>query len=255
MMSNKLSGLSLILFSLFLLLSCSDRPRNVLPEKKMVNLLVDMELAEAYATTQLSPSSKEKVELGKKVLELHGVSEETLDTTLAWYGRNMDEYSELFDKVDKEIQKRRELYTEDLHQPVKGMINIWPYPSHLILSDLSGYDNISFSIPSPDIKKGDILKLSFFMPNAAGLKSTFGVEYSDGNGEATVLNLSGKKNLEMELQSDSGKTVSRIFGTIHIKEKQALPLFIDSISIKSEPFDSLTYRNKRRTQKGYGTVL
>ena len=69
--------------------SCS-RPSNVLSEKKMVDLLVDMELSEAYVNTQGGIStSEDRVNMGKRVLEIHKVSEETLDTTLAWYGRNL----------------------------------------------------------------------------------------------------------------------------------------------------------------------
>ena len=234
-----------------ILISCSDRPSVVLKEKEMVDLIVDMQLAEAYVNTQGTLTYKEKEEIGRQVLAAHKVSEESLDTTLAWYGRNMDEYSKLYEKVDKEINKRRVKYTEIEGGTIKESDDLWNYGEHLVISPLSGYDAFTFSIPYPEIEKGEIIKLSFFLPNSTSLKNTLGVEYQDGYGEALVNN-STKNKVEIELQTDSSKVVSRIFGTIRVKDLKALPLYLDSLSIKGDPIDTLTYRSKRRSQKSYG---
>lgn len=234
------------------LLSCSDRPSNVLKEDKMVDLLVDMELAEAYVNTQAF-SSQDKEGIGKQVLEAHGVSEETLDTTLAWYGRNMDEYTELFTKVDAEIEKRKEKYVD--HMEVnKESDNLWPYSSHMLISPLSGYEAFVFSLTNPDIEKGEKIKLSFSLPNPTGMKGTLGVEYTDGYGESVVTSFTNKRKVEIELQTDSSKQISRLFGVMNLKDKNAVPLYIDSISINKESLDSLTYRSKKRTQKSFGIL-
>ena len=250
-MPKTLISYFLFLFFIIAFFSCGDRPSDVLREKEMVNLMVDMELAEAYLNTQNTLSGRDREEIGKRVIASHGVSEETLDTTLAWYGRNMDEYSELFEKVDKEIEKRKKKYIEPEGLVKNETDNLWQYNSHLVLSPLSGKDAFSFSIPYPDIEKGDIINLSLFLPNSASVKTTLGVEYNDGYGEAVVSNIS-KNRMQLELQTDSGKIVNRIFGTMHVKEEKSLPLFIDSISIKGMPIDTLNYRSKRRSQKNFG---
>ena len=215
----------------------------------MVSLMVDMELAEAYVNTQNNLKYHDREEIGKRVLETHRVSEETLDTTLAWYGRNMDDYSRLFDKVDKELEKRRDKYTELPESKLKTD-DLWPYDSHFIISPLSGFDSFSFSITNPEMDKGEIIKLSFFMPNKTSLKGTLGVEYSDGFGEGTVSTFS-KNKVEIELHTDTSKVVSRIFGTMHVNDIKSLPLYLDSISLKGEPYDTLHYRSKRRLQKTF----
>lgn len=217
----------------------------------MVNLMADMEIAEAYVNTQSSVNSSDREIIGRRVMMTHGVSEETLDTTLAWYGRNMDEYYELFDKVDKEIAKRQKQYTELPDKTQKGTDNLWGYGEHIVISPLSGYESFNFNIIHPEIEKGEIVKLSFYLPNSENLKGTLGVEYNDGFGETVSSNFSKNKST-MELYTDSTKTVSRIFGTMALKEKNKLPLYIDSISITGEPIDTLNYRNKRRNQKNFG---
>ena len=238
------------LFSIFSM-GCEKRPSEVLPEDKMVDLMVDMELAESYNSVRPVPSNKERLELGKSVLALHGVSEATIDTTLAWYGRNMDEYAALFEKIDKEINKRKEQYTDVPGKNNTRVENLWPYSEHLVISPLSGYEYFSFSIPKPEIRKGDNLEMSLYLPNSAALKGTFGVEYQDGGGEAVVTNFSSKHKLEMSLQTDSTNTVARLFGFIQLKDSNDLPLYIDSLFIKAMPFDSIDYRSKRRLQKTF----
>lgn len=233
--------------------ACSDRPSGVLKEDKMVKLLADMQLAEAYENNNPSPS-QEKLELGQQILEYNGISAEELDTTLAWYGRNIDEYSELFDKVDKEILKRKKKYTINPSSELKVSDNLWPYSTHLQISPLSGYESFMFSLPDPDIEKGEVVKLSFSLPNPANLKGTFGVEYSDGYGESSVSTFTNKRSVEIELQTDSSKKVSRLFGFMTLKDVNSLPLYIDSISIKTEELDTLSYRSKRRQQKEFGAL-
>lgn len=244
-----------LFFSLLVLSfsSCSDRPKGALNEKDMVKLMVDMELAEAYVNTQNNLSYNDREEIGKRVLEAHGVSEESLDTTLAWYGRNMDEYSTLFDKVDKEIAKRRKKYTEIPGLELKVSDNLWIFGDHSVISPLGGNDALIFSLHHPVIEKGEVVKMSFYLPNPTNLKNTLGVEYTDGTGEATVSN-SSRNKVNLELHTDSSKVVSRIFGTMQLKDLKGLPLYIDSISLKGEPIDTLEYRAKRRTQKNFGAL-
>lgn len=233
------------------LISCSDRPSQVLGEKEMVNLLVDMEIAEAYSNTQ-NTRSTQKEDLGKQVLEAHGVTPEELDTTLAWYGRNMDDYTALFEKVDKELNSRRIKYTEIPGEKQKESDELWPYSPHVVVSPLSGYESVNFSIPNPGIEKGERLLFSFYLTNPVSIKGTLGVEYINGNGEASLTNSNNKSSVKLELQTDSTQMVSRIFGTMFIKDSKNLPLYIDSISLKAAPIDTLEYRSKRRVQKVFG---
>ena len=252
MMKNSALGLLIILFVITVSLpACSDRQSYVLSEKKMVSLMVDMELTEAYINNQTGFSSQDRLDMAQRVLKAHGVSEETLDTTLAWYGRNIDKYAKLYDKVDIEIEKRRKKYTE-----VPGEIeivadNLWPYSSHVVISPLSGYDAFNYSLPVSDIKRGDIIELKFSLPNPAGMKGTLGVEYTDGTGEAIVSNFASKNKVEISIQTDSAKDVSRIFGTMHLKDTKELPLYIDSIDFEALPIDTISYRNKRRNLKRF----
>ena len=240
--------LFLIVFS-----GCSERrPPNVLDEDKMVSLMVDMQLAEAYATQFSSSRNDIKMELGKRVLAKHGVSEETLDTTLAWYGRNLDEYTELFEKIDKEILNKRRQFSETSVEYSAQENNLWPYPRHLVVSPLSANDGVIFSIENPGVQKGEVVRMTFALPNAASGKGTLGVEYEDGTGETILNSFNAKKRYEIELQSDTAKKIARLYGFTIFKERNTFPIYIDSVALTVHPIDSTEYRQKRRSQKKYG---
>ncbi|MCH5224374.1 MAG: DUF4296 domain-containing protein [Muribaculaceae bacterium] len=250
-LSGPIASLSLIML-LIAIVSCS-RPSGVLSEDRMVDLLVDMELTEAYST-QVSLSNDERVELGQSVLDAHGVSQAQLDTTLAWYGRNMDKYSELFEKVDKEIMLREKHYTTPEGIIARKADELWPYSPHLVISPLSGYESMTFSLPQQDLEKGSLIEMSFFLPNAASLKGILGVEYRDGYGESTMATITNRNRAEFSLQTDTSRQVARIYGVMLIKDMKSQPLYIDSIALKAEPVDTLNYRQKRRSQKHFGAI-
>lgn len=236
------------------LYSCNDRPSVVLDEDKMVQLMADMEIAEAYTTQQSSLTSEKRIELGRQILELHGVSEETLDTTLAWYGRNIDDYSKLFEKVDKEINSRKEKYVEKPVEALTDLANLWPYSSHLEISPLSGSESLVFSFSDPEINKGEIVNLNFAMSRLVSGKGILGVEYSDGSGESTISNFNNKKSFKIDMQSDTAKSISRLYGIMMFKELEKNSLYLDSINISLLPVDTVNYKQKRRSQKSYGIM-
>lgn len=245
--------LSCILLVFLITTGCS-RPSNVLSEDKMVDLMVDMELTEAYLNTQPSVSNSTRTEMGRRVLELHGVSEESLDTTLAWYGRNMDSYEALFAKVDKEIMKKRKKYTDVPGQKSTEADNLWIFGEHQILSPLAGTDIFSFSFPNNDIAKGSKVELSMYLPNPVGGKGMFGVEYKDGHGEAAINNFSSRNKITITLQTDTAQEVRKLFGQIAFKDLKEEPLYIDSISIRTLPIDSTEYRSTKRSQKTFSIL-
>lgn len=247
----------LILLMVIALISCNNRPSNVLDEDKMVDLITDMQLAEAYSQYAVKGhrSDKDKFELGQSVLAYHGVTQEQLDTTLGWYGKNVDEYTMLFEKVDKEIIKRKEkLRKLSGIQEDNGEDNLWNSFDHGVINNLSLNDGLLLSIEDPELEKGDRISWSFFLREAKNLQGMMGVEYSDGTSAAVLATPSNKNKFEIVFQTDTAKEVRRIYGSFSVKERKELPLIADSIKVIRIPFDSLDYRGSRG-QKKYGVMV
>ncbi|MDE5874435.1 MAG: DUF4296 domain-containing protein [Muribaculaceae bacterium] len=223
-------------------------------EKKMVSLMADLQLADAYSGMHYygSDGEEQRLALARSVLSSHGVTQEQLDTTLAWYGRNMDDYSELFAKVDREllIRKKRMMKEDASSANIMDGDNLWPYGKNGVISSLGLSNGWTISLPAPEMEKGERLRWAFHLAEYADYSAALGVEYTDGSGETTTLNRSGNVSFEMTLQTDTAKNVERIYGSFRLKNRNSLPLFADSIRLERLPFDSLEYKNFRQ-QKRY----
>lgn len=90
-------------FVLLLIVSCSGRPRYVLSKDKMVEVLYDLQIANVIdETTTLAPEYrksdyKERIIAG--VLVKHDVTQAQLDSSIAWYSDNMEEYKKINDSL------------------------------------------------------------------------------------------------------------------------------------------------------------
>lgn len=247
------------LASLFVIVitACGGRPSYVIDEDDLVNLMADMQLAEAYSSSGIQGMTpKERLDLGKAVLAAHGFTQEELDTTLAWYGRNVDEYTLLFEKVDQKINKKRQKIKKETggDDVLKEEFDLWKWGHHGIVSPLGIADGWILSISEPDLEKGDRISWSLYLKDQVNLNGLLGVEYSDGSSAAVSSTYNRKNKVQIDFQTDTAKTVSRIYGSLTVKDRKDLPLYADSIKVIRQPFDSLEYRNLRG-QKHYGVMV
>lgn len=230
--------------------------KEVLSEKEMVNLITDLKLAEAYVNNNMGGQdiAQKREELEKSVMAAHHVTPEQLDSTLGWYGKNLDKYAELYEKVDKRLlEKRRKLMKVGAENtmPIKGD-NLWPYAKNGMISSLGNSDGWILSIENPDIGKGEKVVWSMNLKDQTiPLNGVIGVEYEDGTAEANSTYFINRQKLELSLHSDTAKTVKRLYGSIRMKNEETNPLYVDSISILKFAYDSLEY-SRYRSQKKYG---
>lgn len=237
---------------------CNRRPSEVLSEKKMTALLTDMQVAEAYADIDMHGGDAEtrKLDLGNSILAAHGVTREQLDTTLAWYGRNMDDYAKMLEKVDRNLNERRSavMAREGIAESVQSADMLWPGGNHGTVSRLGTSDGWVFSLPDPSIEKGDVLTWKMRLSKNVVTSGVLGVEYEDGSAEAVTTSSSPRQKVEMTLLTDTGKTVKRVYGTLRLRNRNDAPLYADSIMLHRAPYDSLEY-SRYRNQKRYGVPV
>lgn len=226
---------------------CSKRPKNILSEDKMVEVMVDLQIAEAYERSGYSNEylqGKERELLGRGVLMHHGVSVEEMDSTLAWYGRNMDEYPKLYKKIDAELNKRQHKYAKAAGESENegSSADLWPYSRHFVLDNRSLTDGLIVDIPVTEIAPGDKLTWKMIVEGATSKSFTLGVDYDNGTSEVYHVSNSGfDKWSELSLQTDSTLTVSRIFATADFPNPVRRVL-IDSVQLLHYPFNQEDYR-------------
>lgn len=241
---RKYCAVALLVISSIFIASCERRPKDVLSDDEMVSLLADLQLAEAYADVNGGGADHTslRIRLADGVLAAHGVTKSELDSTLVWYGKNIDEYNELFKKVDKQLESRRRAMLADSESSTdESEGSVWPYSQHMVISKLGDSDNIRFSIPMNEGKKGDVMTWKLKLNHSSDLSGMIGVDYSDGATSIVNRRTMGNDKVELRLQTDSSRVVTRLFGVVRVNQLSALPLFVDSISLIVTPLDTNRY--------------
>lgn len=109
-MDNRFKYLLFLILTM-IVFSCQNRPNEVLPRKKMENVMYDMYIAEALIENDYQkfdlPEKKEA--LIDQVLEKHKISEARWDTSLSWYSDNIDQYIQINDSVKSRLQRNQNI--------------------------------------------------------------------------------------------------------------------------------------------------
>lgn len=219
--------------------ACIQRPKGVKSERQMIPVVTDMTLADTYLRTVGGNSPEQREAMMDYVLKKHGMTRAEYDSTMVWYARNVDEYYELTDKVNKELaKKQRKMKGVSVDEMQAG--DLWPYPRFAVMSPLGAYDGFNFSIPTADIEKGERLKLKMRFNGAVEGDAILGVEYENGVSNFQTSSLRGSR-LEMNLQTDTALKVKRIFLNMVTENELKRTILADSISLAALPFDSVQY--------------
>lgn len=239
-------ALMISLFALYLC-GCQKSQKDVLSEDKMVKVLTDIELADAYFNTTVpGPGRPKREDLIAAVLEKHGVSESQLDSTVVYYGKNMDEYYSLYEKVEKNLRLKSGNIVEDTGE------DIWPYSSFAFFGDNQWTDGIIFSFPAKDLMPGNSLEWKLRMTSPESFEVVLGGEYENGMVTYNKKNSTGR-NVQISLQTDTAYKIKRIFGSLNIP-RSSYPIWADSIQLNKTEFDSLTYSKINTQRKQYRPV-
>lgn len=89
---------------IFVLVSCSekDEPENILSEDQMVNILVDIHLAEGFVQSLSIPYDSSKVLypiLEKQIFEKHGIPDSVYIESLEYYLRDVSKMEYLYERT------------------------------------------------------------------------------------------------------------------------------------------------------------
>lgn len=225
----------------FLTIGCDKRPGNVLGEDEMVKLIADMEVAETYFQQHPNGYYNDSVRdrAMQYVLNKHRISKVDFDSTLTWYGKNIDVYEELYEKVEKELLSRQRKITGKREEELLSN-DLWPYSRHFMIDGKSGSHDIRFTVPGTEIESGERLIWRLRANSMPTAQMLLGVEYDNGSFSLSYQSISSKIP-EVTLQTDSGKKIKKIIGQFRLKDEYSSPVWIDSISLKSLPFDSTEY--------------
>lgn len=255
MPKHLLNSLAAFLLAL-VAVSCSKVPSRYIQPEPMARLMADIHTAEAVIESNRYDYDTDSARqaLKQSVYERHGVTSAQVDSSLAWYGYNIGEYMNVYDRTIELLEQRlaetgSRVAAEAAMSLSGDSVDVWTHPRMLHFTPLSGSHVVAFGYQADDNwQKGDYYTLrAKFFNNHDGSRLTMAAEYADGKLES-VYNAPSRGDgwHEIVLRTDSTKIPERIFGYFEIAQMPNSVTFLDSIELVRKRLDDSRYYERHR---------
>lgn len=237
--------------------ACRRTPAPVLGKEKMARLLVDLNLADAMMSDQMT-LRYEKLDTGRAqmrraVLQRHGVSQEQLDTSLTWYGKNLPRLIEVLDRVDSIFADSLRALDHAEHIALQALagdtLQMWPHAPSVAVE---GTRYLTFEMPvDTAFRRGDVLQWQFVVHNAdrLPLHAVIGVDYANKGRTTDMRRIDltprDDKRVDLMLQTDRQRSVKRIWGYVEVDADTTRRVFVDSITLQRTRLIADDYNERR----------
>jgi hypothetical protein len=235
-------------------LSCRKLPKGVLSEKKMKEVLIDVQLAENIINSnyQSYPDSARKAILYQSVFRKHKITQAVYDSSLVWYGKNLDILIQIYDlainDINKQIRDLGDVQATADPSINQDSINIWPRRDYLTLQPEALFNGTIFDIvPERGYLPGSVFVLGlrvwgvsrqmYHVPEiriAAELPDT-----------TLIINEKIRNDgyREITLKTPATKRTTRVYGYIRIDnaENNYSKIYIDSLRLMRYNYGSGTF--------------
>jgi len=153
---NKYHILYALVF-IFVLTGCKvRRPKEVIPENQMEELLYDYHIAKALGENLPHNENYKRALYVEYVFKKHNTTEAAFDTSMVWYTRHADVLSKMYERVSKKLKAERDeidnLIAIRDNKPKTSApgdsIDIWLLDRMMLLTDNPLNNKLTFAIPS-----------------------------------------------------------------------------------------------------------
>ena len=151
-MRSNLRIYGLVLLIAILFAACSKTPGGVLSEKEMQKVVTDMVLAEAMINTnpKVFTDDSAKIVLYQSVFDKHEITQALYDSSLIWYGQNLDIYMKLYERVTADLNKQvaalGDVQADAEPVSTRDSVNIWPRRPSFMLHPKAVFNGITIDI-------------------------------------------------------------------------------------------------------------
>ncbi len=226
-MQNGLQKYGIAALTLCLLAACSKTPDGILSEKEMQAVELDIQLAKAMISVENKQfaDSLQRAELFQSVFRKHGITQAVYDSSLIWYGRNLDIYMDIYDRILKDLNERQnalgDVQASAAPVSTQDSVDIWPRRSFVRLEPRAAFNGVTFDIrPEVNYSSGSSFVLSMSVWGMDQLKAQQPeIRICADLGDTTVVVNDKIRNdgyHETVLKTIPTKRVKRVYGYIFL---------------------------------------
>lgn len=229
---------------LFCLAACSKVPDGILSEKEMQRVVKDMMIAQSMTSgdSKSYPDNETKLALYEGVFRKYGITRAQYDSSLVWYGRNLDIYMKVYERVladlDKDIKALGDVQADAGPVSNRDSVNIWPRRPYLILHPEALFNGVVFdSRPETSYSSGSVFALGMQVWGLhKGMRHLPEVRLSADQGDTTVTvneRIGRDGYHEIWLKTLPTKRVKRVYGYVRLDNSASdyAKIYIDSLSL------------------------
>lgn len=226
---------------------CNGVPDGVIEPERMAHLLADIHVGESVVESNSSafPTDSAKRVFRQSIYERNGVTPAEVDSSLRWYGYNMDKYVEVYDRVIEILENRmatvqqRAGSTAAATAAVNGYVamegdsvDVWYDVRFRPFAATLPGDVVRFVFRNdPNWELGDVYTFKTkLIGNSKQASFTVAVDYDDGTVETASAGLIGDGWHEVKFALDTARTPREIYGTLQYVAAKNEVAFVDSIS-------------------------
>jgi uncharacterized protein (UPF0248 family) len=226
------------------MVACSRVPKGIIPERKMQQIVTDMHLADAIISADYYSfqSDEDKKALYQSVFDKHRVTEAIYDSSLVWYGKNLDVYMQVYNMaltdVKKQIEKIGEIVPEKVLTSDEDMVDIWSigryhefYPASLSNSLIFNFKDVE------DYSSGSIFVLGLqVLGLVPGMQSPVEVHLRAEQNDTTIIvnnKIDRDGYYELIVRTLPVRKVKRVHGYVRLNES-AVPyhkIYLNDLSM------------------------
>lgn len=249
-----------VILLLMMISGCSPVPKGIPEPEQMAQMLADFHTGEAVAEIERRTFDNDSMRLvlRKSILAKHNMTEEQYDSAVMWYGRNMDYYAKVYERVVSILDSRLmdietrtgggmsfgvassgSGYIED--SSAEGdSVDVWQGMRSRIFSTGQPTDVMPFRMFSDaHWERGDIYTLNAKISGGGGyLTTVLAMEYTDGTTDYLSLRSIGNGHKEYSLHTDTAKVPRMIYGLLSYTAAEGETVVVDSVSLMRSRFGS-----------------
>lgn len=222
-------------------MSCDKTPDYVIKPDDMVDLLADIHKGESVIELNRSkyPGDSMRKVMKQSILLRHGVTQEQFDTSLVWYGHNIEKYIEVYDKVIEELEGEIKLAdvssdgTRVQMAVVGDSVDAWGDVRHRQFAFGEPSDIMKFNMRRDENwEKGDVYTWRFYVrKRISPMTWTLAADYNDGSTDYVYGFVSSEGWNEVTFVTDTAKVTSNLYGTIMLQPEPFESAYVDSITL------------------------
>lgn len=238
-----------------MLLSCSNRPKEILDISDMTDVLVDMHIADGIFDSKETPfiDEKQKANYYASVLEKHNITQAEFDSSLVWYSHDPKKFERIYSRVIAQLEKRDgevkagKFISTAPEDPVStyAFQNLWRDSTLYDLKKRKTRKHISFTIKdSTYLLYKDKYTLRFLhridpKDSCTNTHAELCIFYSDGKIDSvqqTTTNDGEMRSYTLQLTASRELKIDSLTGTILASDScfTSQYAYVDSISLKHE---------------------